>query len=176
VGAGPRSGQMKWEAPVALAGPAQGLPDTKVGAFTQALYDEAKDKGWTVISMKDDWNRIFAFEASGSRALQQGESTVQHVTRRRALMCRLQLWRLRSTIGWLWVHCERCQHRSAAALVPLMIRWGADASSDLPRRSARCTRCGWGGLQAPVRGWPGSVPSGRFTGANKVLPDGNLNL
>jgi phosphoserine phosphatase len=43
-------------------GPAQGLPDTKVGAFTQALYDEAKNKGWTVISMKDDWNRIFAFE------------------------------------------------------------------------------------------------------------------
>jgi phosphoglycolate phosphatase-like HAD superfamily hydrolase len=51
-------------------GPAQGLPDTKVGTFTQALYDEAKDKGWTVISMKDDWNRIFAFEAAGSRALQ----------------------------------------------------------------------------------------------------------
>jgi phosphoglycolate phosphatase-like HAD superfamily hydrolase len=43
-------------------GPAQGLPDTKVGAFTQALYDEAKNKGWIVISMKDDWNRIFAFE------------------------------------------------------------------------------------------------------------------
>ena len=43
-------------------GPAQGLPDTKVGAFTQALYDEAKKKGWTVISMKSDWKRIFAFE------------------------------------------------------------------------------------------------------------------
>jgi phosphoserine phosphatase len=43
-------------------GPAQGLPDTKVGAFTQALYDMAKNKGWTVISMKNDWNRIFAFE------------------------------------------------------------------------------------------------------------------
>jgi phosphoglycolate phosphatase-like HAD superfamily hydrolase len=42
-------------------GPAQGLPDTKVGTFTQALYDEAKD-GWTVISMKNDWRRIFAFE------------------------------------------------------------------------------------------------------------------
>jgi hypothetical protein len=83
---------MKWEAPVALAGPAQGLPDTKVGAFTQALYDEAKDKGWTVISMKDDWNRIFAFEASGSRALQHGESTVQHVTRRlaEAVQCRAE--------------------------------------------------------------------------------------
>jgi hypothetical protein len=43
-------------------GPAQGLPDTKVGTFTQALYDEAKQKGWTVISMKNDWKRIFAFE------------------------------------------------------------------------------------------------------------------
>jgi phosphoglycolate phosphatase-like HAD superfamily hydrolase len=43
-------------------GPAQGLPQTKVGAFTQALYDEAKQKGWTVISMKNDWRRIFAFE------------------------------------------------------------------------------------------------------------------
>ena len=26
-------------------GPANGLPDTKVGTFTQALYDEAKQKG-----------------------------------------------------------------------------------------------------------------------------------
>jgi hypothetical protein len=43
-------------------GPAQGLPDTKVGTFTQSLYDEAKKSGWTVISMKSDWNRIFAFD------------------------------------------------------------------------------------------------------------------
>ena len=42
--------------------PGEGLPDTKVGTFTQALYDEAKKKGWTVISMKNDWKRIFAFE------------------------------------------------------------------------------------------------------------------
>ena len=27
-----------------------------------ALYDEAKKNDWTVISMKDDWKRIFAFE------------------------------------------------------------------------------------------------------------------
>jgi phosphoglycolate phosphatase-like HAD superfamily hydrolase len=40
-------------------GPAQGLPDSKVGTFTQALYDEAKQKGWVVISMKNDWNEIF---------------------------------------------------------------------------------------------------------------------
>jgi hypothetical protein len=43
-------------------GPAQGLPDTKLGAFTQALYDQTKKDGWTVISMKDDWNHVFAFE------------------------------------------------------------------------------------------------------------------
>jgi phosphoserine phosphatase len=43
-------------------GPADGLPDTKVGTFTQALYDEAKKNGWIVISMKNDWKMIFPFE------------------------------------------------------------------------------------------------------------------
>src|SRR6516165_742541 len=43
-------------------GPAQGLSNTKVGTFTQALYDEAKKDGWTVISMKNDWKRIFTFD------------------------------------------------------------------------------------------------------------------
>jgi hypothetical protein len=43
-------------------GPAQGLPDTKVGTFTPALYAEAKKKNWTVISMKNDWKKIFSFE------------------------------------------------------------------------------------------------------------------
>jgi hypothetical protein len=45
-------------------GPAQGLPDTKVGAFTQALYDEAQKDGWIVISMKEDWKKIFAGQHS----------------------------------------------------------------------------------------------------------------
>jgi phosphoglycolate phosphatase-like HAD superfamily hydrolase len=43
-------------------GPAAGLPATKVGAFPQALHDEAKNKGWFVVSMKNDWKRIFAFD------------------------------------------------------------------------------------------------------------------
>jgi hypothetical protein len=43
-------------------GPALGLPDTKVGTFTQALYDEATKQGWVVISMKNDWKRVFDFE------------------------------------------------------------------------------------------------------------------
>ena len=42
-------------------GPAGGLPDTKVGTFTQALMEEAKKRGWVIISMKNDWRRIFSF-------------------------------------------------------------------------------------------------------------------
>lgn len=41
-------------------GPAQGLPDTKVGTFPQSLYDHASRSGWTVISMKKDWRTVFA--------------------------------------------------------------------------------------------------------------------
>ncbi len=43
-------------------GPAKGLPDTKLGAFTPALYEQAEKDGWTVVSMKDDWKKVFAFE------------------------------------------------------------------------------------------------------------------
>jgi len=43
-------------------GPAKGLPATKIGAFTQPFYDEATKNGFVVISMKDDWKKIFAFE------------------------------------------------------------------------------------------------------------------
>ncbi len=44
-------------------GPARGLPMSKIGTFPETLYDEAMAKGWTVVSMKKDWSRIFAFEA-----------------------------------------------------------------------------------------------------------------
>jgi hypothetical protein len=43
----------------------KGFPNTRVGIFTQDLYDEAKKDGWIVISMKNDWKRIFGFENSG---------------------------------------------------------------------------------------------------------------
>jgi phosphoserine phosphatase len=43
-------------------GPARGLPDSKIGTFAPALLEEAGKKGWTVISMKGDWKRLFAFE------------------------------------------------------------------------------------------------------------------
>jgi hypothetical protein len=36
--------------------------DSKIGTFSDALMGEAKENGWTVISMKNDWKRIFAWE------------------------------------------------------------------------------------------------------------------
>lgn len=49
-------------------GPAAGLPENRVGAFSQTLFDEAKKRGWTVISMKNDWKRIFAFDPESAPA------------------------------------------------------------------------------------------------------------
>ncbi len=43
-------------------GPARGLPETKVGRFPPELYDEATKDGWIVVSMKNDWKRVFAFD------------------------------------------------------------------------------------------------------------------
>lgn len=40
-------------------GPALGLPKSDVGTFTSALYEEAIKNGWIVISLKNDWKRIF---------------------------------------------------------------------------------------------------------------------
>lgn len=37
-------------------------PNSKIGTFPDSLMAEAKRRGWTVISMKNDWKRIFAFE------------------------------------------------------------------------------------------------------------------
>jgi hypothetical protein len=36
--------------------------ESKIGTFSEGLMSEAKGKGWTVISMKSDWKRIFAFQ------------------------------------------------------------------------------------------------------------------
>jgi len=43
-------------------GPAGGLPATQVGTFSDALMTEAQKNGWIVISMKNDWKRIFPFD------------------------------------------------------------------------------------------------------------------
>src|SRR6266540_1612584 len=38
--------------------------ESKIGTFSDALMAEAKQNGWIVISMKNDWKRVFAFEAN----------------------------------------------------------------------------------------------------------------
>ncbi len=43
-------------------GPANELPNTKFGTFPDSLMKEANKKGWIVISMKNDWVRVFSFE------------------------------------------------------------------------------------------------------------------
>ena len=50
-------------------GPALGLPDVKLGAFTQALYEQTKKDGWTVVSMKGDWKTVFPFEPPAVTAI-----------------------------------------------------------------------------------------------------------
>jgi hypothetical protein len=36
--------------------------ESKIGTFSEALMAEAKQKMWNVISMKNDWKQVFAFE------------------------------------------------------------------------------------------------------------------
>jgi len=36
--------------------------ESKIGTFSDTLMAEAKKQGWVVISMKNDWKRIFPFD------------------------------------------------------------------------------------------------------------------
>jgi hypothetical protein len=51
---------------------------------------------------------------------------------------------LRRHQPWMWIDCAAfgCHHRQPMPIVPLIIRWGPDASSDILRQRARCTKCG----------------------------------
>ena len=50
-------------------GPALGMPPPTIGAFTPALYEQAKGAGWTVVSMKDDWKEVFPMEPNSVTAI-----------------------------------------------------------------------------------------------------------
>ena len=58
-------------------GPANGLPNVALGAFTQSLYDQSKKNSWTVVSMKNDWNRVFAFDDVKQTVGQEAAPVVQ---------------------------------------------------------------------------------------------------
>lgn len=59
---------------------------------------------------------------------------------------------------WIYVYCgrPRCRHHAIFYLTPLIVRWGPEASVDLLRRAARCTRCGHKGatVAASNAAWP----------------------
>jgi len=61
---------------------------------------------------------------------------------------------------WCWLRCDACGHSVAVALVPFVIRWGADASSDMLRRHARCTVCGRSGATLRHPSWGDAVVGG----------------
>ena len=50
-------------------GPAFGMMTPRLGAFTQALHEQANAAGWTVVSMKDDWHNIFTTESPSVTAI-----------------------------------------------------------------------------------------------------------
>jgi phosphoserine phosphatase len=37
-------------------------PNSRIGTFSDTLMAEANERGWFVISMKNDWNRVFPFD------------------------------------------------------------------------------------------------------------------
>lgn len=83
------------------------------------------------------------------------------------------LGQIRAEFEWMWIYCTAasCAHMAAVPLAPLIIRWGADASSDLMRMGFRCSHCGgrrtetqaptWGGLNA---GFSPVAEHARWTG------------
>ena len=97
------------------------------GAAIFKIWDKAKDHRHHCLWLP------FGFEAHHPRTMGRHSDPT-----------RPTLLQMREAAPWLWVWCcnVHCRHKAPMALAPLIIRWGGDASSDLLRRSARCSRCG----------------------------------
>jgi hypothetical protein len=72
----------------------------------------------------------------------------------RAFGRRPTLGELQRTTPWVWLWCERCQHRAPLACAGPVILWGP--SSDKLRAGARCTSCGGKGATLQRPGWTGN--------------------
>jgi hypothetical protein len=73
------------------------------------------------------------------------------------------LGELQEGTPWLWAVCDGldacgkpCLHRTPLALAPFVIRWGANASSDIMRDRLRCAVCGRRGAALQRPSWMGS--------------------
>ena len=70
----------------------------------------------------------------------------------------------RGSSKWVWAICNgldesgriACLHRAPLALAPYVIRWGADASSNVMRERLRCAVCGHRGALLQHPGWTGN--------------------
>lgn len=60
---------------------------------------------------------------------------------------------LAAHVEWFWVICDGCRHQTAVKFAPLIERYGADSSSNVIRRSARCTACGHKGATLQHPSW-----------------------
>jgi hypothetical protein len=60
---------------------------------------------------------------------------------------------IRRQTCWLWLYCRACGRGAPVALAPFIIRWGANASSDVLRRSGRCGDCGGRGVTLMNPSW-----------------------
>jgi hypothetical protein len=60
---------------------------------------------------------------------------------------------IRRNACWVWLYCRSCGRGVPAALTPFIIRWGADVSSDVLRRSAHCKACGGKGATLMHPSW-----------------------
>jgi hypothetical protein len=65
------------------------------------------------------------------------------------------LGQIRKHTAWFWVSCggANCDHYVPMALTPFIIRWGADASSDVLRDRIVCSACGHHGVTLQHPGW-----------------------
>ena len=54
------------------------------------------------------------------------------------------LGQMQRSTPWIRLACDglNCAHSKPVAVAPFVIRWGADTSSNVLRRRARCTACG----------------------------------
>lgn len=67
------------------------------------------------------------------------------------------LGQLRKSAPWLRMFCAAgCGHHRSVALAPFIIRWGANASSDMLRHAARCSNCGRKGATLQHPSWVNS--------------------
>lgn len=87
----------------------------------------------------------------------------------------------RRSYYWVYVYCGRCQRCAIFPLVPLIVRWGPDASLDRLRRAARCMTCGHKGATLsfsnsarPDAPWQPMYESGRWTGNEVPAPTHEL--